>query len=254
MSVMNGPNHYPRVAANLFLESYFLLVIIFLSSTPLSAQMEDVVLRRDVYRELAQLSDYDGLPYYALNQPTATTVKGTGLLEEEWQEGVLVAPNDSTYRFTGRYNVLADEFQVQVKGRIRALYPTVVKGVEMNGKIFLPVEYVAKKNRGKGFFQVLYFGKPSLLLRREAKAKAAEIHPVLGTSLNDGTEIVLEEDYYYQRPGMPARPFKNKRKQVLELFGDHRTEMEAFLEKKGLNPRSQEDLIRLFEHYDRLQD
>jgi hypothetical protein len=229
------------------------VTIIFLPIL-LSAQIADEELRRNIYRDLAQLSSYEGLPYYAVNQQALVMAEGTGLLNEEWQEGALVAPNDSTYRFKGRYNVLADEFQVLVNGRVRALYPNVVKGVELDEKIFLPVDYVAKNKRGKAFFEVLYFGNTSLLLRRKAAVKATEIHPVLGTSVSNDSKVVFEKSFYYQRPGLPARLFKNKRKHVLELFGDRRKEMEAFLKKEKLNPRRQEDLIRLFEYYNKLMN
>lgn len=227
-----------------------ILIVFIACSSIMFAQPADEELRRNVYKELTQLSSYEGLPYYAVNQSGPEQVEGSGLLDDEWKEGVLVAPNDSTYRFKGRYNVLADEFQVQVNGRVRALYPKVVKGVELDEKIFLPVDYVAKNKRGYAFFEVLYFGKISLLLRRKAEARATDINPVLGTSLSDKSKVVFVKSYYYQQPGLPARLFKTKRKQVLALFSDRRREMENFLKEERLNPHRQEDLIRLFRHYD----
>jgi len=99
-----------------------------------------------------------------------------------------------------------------------------------------------------GFYNLLYEGKVSLL-KKEIKTLKE-----ITTSTAELLRIIEQKDYYYIKKEDMLYPIKSK-KNLLEIFGDKKKEVQKFISANGLNFRKdpQNMLAKTTAYYDSLK-
>lgn len=231
---------------------YFLISFCLMASAGY-AQEADEMIFQTAFSELTGTMPREELPYYTFNKGRMANVEGSGLLNQEWTEGVILSFDDERYRAQLRYDAFNDEMQVLSDGKTKALYPARIKGVRLNDQIFVPYPFVEGKDSPKtGFFEVLAQGEVTLLKRYKAvQQQVAEIHPTQGKRLTGDIEIVILEAYFYSSKGRPAAKLRTSKGGVMSVLNKRRKAVAQYAKENGLNPRKEKDLIEIFNFYDR---
>ncbi len=233
---------------------FSIIVSLCIFIIPAYAQEADEMVFQSAFRELTTHQASQNLPYYTFNKGGMIEVEGSGLLNEEWEEGVVLGIDDKLYKAQLRYDALNDEMQIlSGDNKVKALLPSRVKGTRMGDRIFMLHPYLeGRKGMEIGFFEVLSEGEVSLFKRYEAvQQQVAEIHPTMGRKLSDEIEIVIMEDYYYSSRGRPAVELRTSKGAVLDVLSRRRKAVGNFAKQNSLNPRNEEGLIAIFDFYNR---
>ena len=101
---------------------------------------------------------YPGKQYFMV-QPAPADISGQIYLNDDWQEGAILAHNDESGNAQIRYNVLSDEMQVLVDGSLMALTPGKIKALRIADQVFMPAPRI--DDNGKivlGYFELLAEG------------------------------------------------------------------------------------------------
>lgn len=227
-----------------------LLIYLFslLCSLP-SWSQKDQELIRSLLNKIGNEGTHEGIPYYALNSNNTFEVEGSGYLDEEWQEGLVLTPEGDVFRIKGRYNAYADEMQVLINKQMKALFPRKIRGVSLGEKVFIPTSFYDKfDTKSFGFFEVLSEGEIALLIRYEAVTRGVNDHPLLG-STNNKVEINIQESFFVRVNGEAARPLKKKKKEVLKVLAKKEEKIVQLAKEEKLSFGKQEDLRKIFDYY-----
>jgi hypothetical protein len=125
-----------------------------------------------------------------------------------------------------------------------------ISSFEIAGFSFI-LKYADSANRGipsKGFYEILYDGGPSQLLKRTTKEQRESLVASVGVLY-----YMDEFDNYYIRHKNTYFPV-NTKSQLLEVMGDHKKEVQRFIRKNKLNYRTDKDntLKQVAAYYDQL--
>lgn len=189
-------------------------------------------------------------------------VKGTPYVQEEFEVG-LFSHNNKTYSV--RYDAYNEVMQVKLKeDKLINLQPKLESKskkiinnlpnlnytitISSSKKTYVPISYPDKLNNSKSFGVLLWSNDGKHLIKREFKGMNAAKETKAYQRAAPASFTSLKEKYYYSnsKEDIIIEVSQNKKKLFEELF-DEETKNVAKNEK--LNPKSEKDLIRLFEIY-----
>jgi len=157
---------------------------------------------------------------------------------DDFVEGVIIDFENESINVKVRYRYADDEMQIFHLNKIKAIFPSKVKQIIFNdgssAKTFIPAQYLEKKVKNYGYFELISKGKISLLKAHKKKGQ-------------NGTKSKL----FYLENGEHklAAPISNKKSKVLNVFGDMKSEMAKYASRHSLNPNNSEDLAKIFNYY-----
>ncbi|MCB0595650.1 MAG: hypothetical protein H6557_27095 [Lewinellaceae bacterium] len=179
-------------------------------------------------------------------------VEGSLFLDERWQDAHILTPDDEVVKVKARYRIYDDEMQILSPDKeVLGLYPAKVRAIAIGKQVFVPLEFrnLAGKNK-MGFFQLLVEGEMALLLRRSLELVKSDYNPALNIGdRNDRLE--LQEAYYYRRGSDQPSLLRQTKSAVLKALGRRKKAISEYAKTNQLNPRKQEDLIAIFQFYNR---
>jgi len=123
-----------------------------------------------------------------------------------------------------------------------------VSSFEVQGHQFvrLTKDSSGRKALTTGFYDLLYNGRKTQLLKKESKKILEEL------TIMDGIKRTVTDDaaYYLQKGGTYSTI--NSKKQALELLKDRKTELKQYIRKNKLKFRAnkENDLVKLVTYYD----
>ena|GEM_PF-5336041 len=223
----------------------FFLVLAFVLPVSSFAQEQEIIRFLDDFRVTQETT-----------HPTAGVItsyekiQGTPYLFPDYREATIVRDDSSRYQGKLRYDVYTDEMEFQVHGNIYWITPRErITRIVLDGRtfLFLPVE----GSRKGAFFELLTEGNCRLLAKyvvtfHEAEGakpyqdpKPARFGPVRKT-------------FFCSCSGSPAIPIRGKKNLLTRCFSSHTEEMAHFMRKEHLSLGREQDLIRLFRHYNSL--
>lgn len=198
----------------------------------------------------AYLADVNGKLFM---EQSYTDVEGSPYLNDLWLKGAVKAAGKSYDNMELKYDQVTDVIVFKnPKGEMLNFVDPVDEfklyvgdGYEMVFRSgFKPSDIGSEKT----FYQVLTAGETPLIKRTFKKViEYKEYNSATGTKKFD--EI---QNYYLVKNGVPKRIKKDK-KSVLEVFGDSKTELEAFIKSNNINFKSDPDLIKLTMYYNSLK-
>lgn len=184
--------------------------------------------------------------------PKVYDVLGTPYLVKEFHPGKITTKDGTIISdLQLQYNACNDDIEF-LKGEDRYVIDpkSIVKRAEFGGKVFSYMQYdVFGKIQG-GFFELLVEGKATLLIKYTVKFFEKEVAKPFVDPKPARFDPPIKE-YYISFDGAPAKLFINKKK-FLELFGDQKNEMEAFVSKNKLSVKEDESMKKIIAHYNTL--
>jgi|GEM_PF-4159101 len=191
---------------------------------------------------------------YESNPQAAKVVDGSQFLEEEFQPARILTSDDKILTAKCRYDIYNDEIQVKTKlGDFRSLSKKKVKAVSINNDVFVYRKFVnTKKEVSSGYFQVLVSGKAFLYARHYVDVRQSNDnnHPLLGNKLNNkDVKLHRKKKFFYSFNDKKVYSLNPKKKVVLEILKDNKKEIEALISDLKLRVKKEEDLIKVFNHF-----
>lgn len=173
-------------------------------------------------------------------------------IEEGWQNSYIMTTNDQLIYFNGRYNVLKKSIEVKIGEELRIIKKDKVKIAQIGETTLLPllIEQSIQVNNNI-YLEVLSVGNIHLLSSYHMSYKM-ELGQSLSMQANGKKVYYVEETLYYTTD---FQHFKEvKKREVFDIFINKAIEMEAFIKGDKLKLNNKMDLIKIFNHYNRLYE
>lgn len=189
---------------------------------------------------------------YSRNNLKISDIQGSPYLDEDFSPGKITTNDGTIYtEIPLRYNAYSDDMEFQKDKDSYNIDPkTIVKRAEFGGLIFSYLRYDENAKSKSSFFEILIEGKATLLVRYTVKFLEKEAVKAFVDPKPARFEEAQKE-YYISFDGAPAKLITNK-KNLLELFGTQKTEMESYISKNKLSVKGDDALTKIVVHYNSL--
>ena len=227
---------------------YILLITVFLLSLSTFAQNQyQLSQAMDFFRTNKMINGE------IKNVLTEADIKGSPYMTGEFINGSVFTTSKIQYNdIPLRYNVYNDEMQFQAPdGNIAAIAaPEVIEKVTFGEYTMEYVPFTNAKKIRRGFFVLLVDGNVKLYARPNVEYRP----PVPPAPYKDAEppKFLEKPDTYYIRIGMEAAQLIENKKDLEEIFPDHKKEVATFIKKNKVNHRKEEKLKELVEYYNSL--
>jgi len=171
-------------------------------------------------------------------------ITGNPFLYEDWNnEGVVYADGVAHSVSKLNYNMYSDEVaELKSKNEVFVFDKSAIDSLQISGRHF-------NKMNGS-FYEVISKGdKLSLLKQHSTRVQKGQFNPTDGSTTP--SRLVRMEDYYTSQSGKVDK-FKPSKGSVMDLFADKQSEVKKFIKDEKLSYKNEEDLIRLFDFYNKL--
>ncbi|HDR52351.1 MAG TPA: hypothetical protein ENN90_12135 [Mariniphaga anaerophila] len=184
---------------------------------------------------------------------TEENIDGSPYLNDEFIKGAIFTTSKTQYVDVPlRYNIYNDQIEFQLgENPVQALAaPETIELIQYGDYTFEYVPYTNAKKIRRGFFIVeekgnaTLYSKPQVIFEN-AKEPAAYQDAV-------PARFLKRPDEYYIRAGMELALLVSKKKDLEEVFPDHKEEISAFIQKNKVKPNNPETLKKLVKYYNSL--
>lgn len=155
-----------------------------------------------------------------------------------------------------RYNVHYNEIEILLNTHrdTRAVPGDRITSFSLEKKDKKPLYFVNTKGyeadkAPAGFYEILVHGRLTLTAYHHTVVRKPNYNAAFEVGDKD-TKIMQEIDFYALQEGK-AEKLKLSRKALLEVMGDRSKEMDAFMKTNDLDLKNRQDLMRLFEAYNK---
>lgn len=203
---------------------------------------ESTVVQDSIRREISKIS-------YLM---TSSANNSNFYLNPAWQSSFIITNNEKVYHFSGRMNALDNSIEVKLGEEIRTIHPDQLKVVVIGTRTFLPVKgsEIDFTDQRTVYLEVLSYGKVHLMVHYFYRSQTG-VNNRLSPNTNGGSFKILPIHYYTKNGGNIDRLRTSKRK-VLSLFGDQSEQVENYARDNRLHFSDDNDLVRIFDFYNGL--
>ena len=224
----------------------FLLFAPTLFVVPVSAQIKPT-LQQIKTQQIKVMSAMEAISY-----PAKTTRVHNFYINKNWQNSFVINLSGEILYFNGRYNVLSKTIEFIQGGKERVIYPRKIKAAVVGEKVLIPIsaQQIQQVDNNR-YVEVLSSGNLHLLNSY-----------ILDTRLDSGSSISFEgtgkKTYFVDEVLYYTTDFKNIQKlpksknKILDVFIGNKESVAAFAKTNQLRFNTKEDLILLFDYYNRI--
>tara|TARA_Y100001972_G_scaffold129092_1_gene194110 strand:+ start:2765 stop:3448 length:684 start_codon:yes stop_codon:yes gene_type:complete len=177
-----------------------------------------------------------------------TTIDGSPYINSYWKPGILKLQNDTEVNVNLlNYNVYENSltYKEQDKEYLISTYSDLKQFV-IGNDVFVYLY----SDHSKDIYQLLSDGPIRLLKRYYCRIlMGMESKGIIGAT-ND--KYMMNDDLYIQKKGLQPDGFKTRKRELFKLMDDKKEEIRSYIDKNGLNIHKEEDLILVFDHYNKL--
>jgi hypothetical protein len=229
------------------------LCLVFVSAT-ISYSQVDVNRFTNIVQSLSSGSAAYGAGFQGRYNNTMEVIGDVYLDSAFRNTAFIMKGNAPRLETPSRYDILNREFEVKTTGGVRVLNGEMVNYFKLlrNNDSVSYVNASNYKLDGSallGFLEILSPGKIQLLIF----SKLDIIKPSYNPSLEVGDKnsyVKRKETIYYSRN---SELFKmGGKKEILGLFGEEKSKVEAYVESNNLNYKKTESLKKIFDFYNSL--
>lgn len=216
---------------------------------------------------LATFSAWSQFGGYALSQNNNFTMDVSQLRAETVYFEINGSPYfDETYRlghiyfkgekliFFFRYNALED--RVELKDRTTQLYHLQKKYIlepTFAGKTYKYMYYLKADDKlERGYMVLLEKGDKLSFYHKPRKAFKQAESPDNGYEVLDRPVFQDVSGYYYQHGSELPKPINLRKRALLDLLSDKKSEMLKYISQQELNLSKEDDVVRLIQYYNRI--
>ncbi|SNR28971.1 hypothetical protein SAMN04488009_0866 [Maribacter sedimenticola] len=189
-----------------------------------------------------------GMSYYEV------PIEGTPYVNELFKKGTTII--NGNYKNDGlmRYNAYQDAIEIKNEnGSVRTLLRRENIIANIDGTMYMVRNYKSMGQIKAGYFNPLNEGYTRLLLKPKKIFLQAE-NPENGYDVYKPAKYMDVSLYYIQQGDHPAIEIKLNKKSVLKLLGGNSDNLKKYIKQNDLNLRLQEDIIRLLNYYNTLDN
>lgn len=179
--------------------------------------------------------------------------EGSPYLEEDFTEGSVYTKSKKQYvEVPLRYNIYTGEVEFRSgDGPVQAL--AAPRSVEKIAFGEYHLEFVPFQDRNKverAFFVVAEKGRATLYRRPRVRLQEAK-EPAAYQDAQPAKFSRQSDDFFIRVGTKPAKPVE-KKKHLVEVFPDHKKELETFIKENNVKPKRAETLEELVKYYNSL--
>lgn len=169
----------------------------------------------------------------------------------DWKEAFLVSNEDEIFSVRARYRVFDDEFQIMLNGKVKAVYPQMVKGIIFKDRAFIPSKFEVNDRIAYSFFELLSEGNICLLKRYGMSVKNTK-DDFLKVNSN-------KSDFYYKYNNEEnaldkAELLPLKQKDILQALGEYKEEVLSYVNKSRVQYNTEIGIKKIFDYYNSIQE
>ncbi|MFN3850661.1 MAG: hypothetical protein ACK4NY_14605 [Spirosomataceae bacterium] len=205
--------------------------------------------------------------FYGFDTRTSE-IKGDYYLNSEWSEALVkfyprnietpkgIIRLDTLPNVLVRYNLFGNDIEFKTPDGIKIVSGAMIQEIQFYNqpttpKLHSTLDYIDNSEKIKpGFFKVLVDGKIQLLEYTEVKIRKPDYVPSL--NLGDEDTQIIKNKVLYITQGKEVIRFRKRRKDLLLLMEDKRSEVIRFIRKEQLFIRNLQDLTKIFSFYNSL--
>ncbi|MEM9885092.1 MAG: hypothetical protein AAF849_04305 [Bacteroidota bacterium] len=221
------------------------LAILFftLSQANLYAQQHINIMNAFNHYKLRASENYNKLAFHVRSSVYKEVIGNT--YSKDWEEAILIIDNQEIYSVKARHRLFDDELQILLNGQVKALYPHLMKGVAFRDRSI--VSGTEEKENGliHRFYTLLCGGSVELLRKETIECKIRE-----GNVFELGKKTT---GFYFRKNEEYVQKLNTSLKKLLNIFGDRKDEVKAFIRQNRLSTESEEDLKAIFQFYNQLE-
>jgi hypothetical protein len=187
------------------------------------------------------------------------TVLGSPYLNPEYMFGKVEIENEPTIETLLRYNVYNKELEMIYHGdTITVIKPFLLKYFILNNRTFVYSLCISENSDQEfvsaDYFEVLSAGRMQLLANHYSEIETNSYATNYCGGGGDGRNYFVHKTSLYYRNGDTgaARKLQKKKKQILNLMGERKQEVVQYIREARLILRRDEDLVQLFDFYNKL--
>ncbi len=157
----------------------------------------------------------------------------------DWQNALLISKNNKVYSLTARYAPFGDEFQIMHNQQQKSIYPSSVRAIIVENRLFVSSKYEADDaSLIDGFFELLCDGDIQLMQRYIPVVKKIDEKLYVR-----GVNTKL----YYQKIGYDsAVEIKSLKKQLPKIFEEHHSLALKIINDNSLDLSNESHVKQLF--------
>lgn len=189
---------------------------------------------------------------YGRNNLTLNDINGSPYLDDEYKAGTVLTDDGTLYKdIPMRYNCYDDVLEFTKDGSSYELLPkTKIKRAEFGGQVFTYKDMDSNEGSDKSFMQILAEGKATLFARFRVNFIEAEEAKGFADAKPPRFEN-LSETYYVSINNAPAKKI-NSNKNLLEVLGDKKKEVESYVSKQKISYKKVDDMKKIIAYYNSL--
>ena len=219
-----------------------LISFLLLSSAMLFGQQYDSFLDRYQYNK------------NFLNEPTRPAseypdIQGSPYLEREFAEGTVYMKDTSAMILMLRYNIYTDQFEYRLNDVNYVVgNPRNLNRIVLGESVFVYLPFIGKG----GYFELLTFGKSTLVMRRTVEFKPSEgPKPIEKGLIKPARFSRNPDDFYLVLKGNQPVEIKNM-KTVKGAFQDQQAKIDSYMKTEKISRATKDNLIKIVEFYNTL--
>lgn len=155
-----------------------------------------------------------------------------------------------------RFDLFTNQFEIALQSSRYALRGDYIKSFSwyntalLTKKYFLNVREFKSQKPLKGFFEVIYEGKASLLFHEQIAYYSGTQSPSVNN--NAGSESMTKVSAFYLAKDSEVRKINKSKKRNQKLFGELQQQMNDYIKKHKLNYKQRGHLAMIVRHYNDL--
>jgi len=187
---------------------------------------------------------------------TYNDVEGSPFMQKEFREGRIQLKDGRLYSGKLRYDMYTGEMQFIAKGIVYVIaFPEDIEYIEIEDVKFIYTPYLltpSGTNPKESYFIVLMDGDNKLLAKKEVLLlDAVPAKPYVDPKPAQFSK--KNDSYYIKKKNLSAVKIIN-RKSLISILEDKEAEVLDFIKKEKISHKNQEDLKKLIEHYNSLEE
>ncbi len=231
---------------------YWIIIIILFGLLPNRGMAQIKIPEIEEYLDRLRLNR----AMEGMRENTYNDVEGSPFMEKEFREGIIQLKDGKLFNAKLRYDMYAGEMQFIAKEIIYAIaFPEDIEYIEIEDVKFIYTPYLltpSGTNPKESYFIVLMDGDNKLLAKKEVLLlDAVPAKPY--TDPKPAQFSKKNDSYYIKKKNLSAVKIIN-RKSLISIMEDKEAEVLDFIKKEKISHKNPEDLKKLIEHYNSLEE
>ena len=231
---------------------YWIIIIILFGLLPKQGLAQITIPEIEKYLDRVRLNH----AMEDMRKNTYNDVEGSPFMPKEFQQGKIQVKGEGLYSSKLRYDMYTNVMQFMAKGIVYVIaFPEDIEYIEIEYVKFIYTPYLltpSGTNPKESYFIVLMDDDNKLLAKKEVLLLDAEpAKPYIDAKPAQFTQ--KKDSYYIKKNDLPAVKISS-RKSLIGILEDKETEVLRFIKKEKISHKNPEDLKKLIEYYNSLEE